>query len=76
MERLAFYSEEAEHGTVPIPPGHEDKMCGGANVELRKKCELKRVALVAQLTEATQALRPLVAGTVAELHAHPKLLKL
>jgi hypothetical protein len=68
MERPAFYSEQAEHGTVSIPPGKVDKISWGqrtgANAELRKKCELKRLALVAQLTEATQALRPLVADTV------------
>jgi hypothetical protein len=38
--------------------------------------EVKRGALVLQLTTATQELRPLISTTVAELHAYPNLLQL
>jgi hypothetical protein len=47
-----------------------------ANGEYRGTCKLKRCTLVLQLTTATQDLRPLIATTVAELDAHPGLLKL
>ena len=79
-ERLAYYTQEADEGTIPIPTGQQDKISWGqqmsVNAGYQAKCELKRVALVAQLTEATQLLRPFIAATVAELHAHPELLKL
>jgi hypothetical protein len=80
MQRLAFYTEAAANGTVAIPSGQEEKISWGqrtaANADYRRTCELKRCALVLQLTTATQELRPLIAATVAELHAHPDLLNL
>ena len=80
MQRLAFYTEEAANGTVAIPSGQEDKISWGqrtaANAEYRRMSEVKRGALVLQLTTAAQELRPLISTTVAELNAYPDLLQL
>ncbi len=59
---------DPENTTVAIPSGQEEKISWGQrkiwNAEYIMTCELKRCALVLQLTTATQDVPPLIAATV------------